>query len=74
MSTGSPEDPTKTKKNKKKEEKKKSQMLLSRWVCGNVNTSLCYIHNIDPDVEINVFLSCVQLQTQANSLSFFFPN
>lgn len=52
MSTGSPKDP---KKIIKKKEKKRLELLLSLWFCGNVNTSPCYIHNIDPDVEINVF-------------------
>lgn len=45
-------------KKKTEKEKKRSELLLSLWFCGNVNTSPCYIHNIDRDVEINVFSEC----------------
>lgn len=60
MSTGSPKDPKNEKKCKKKE-KKRLELLLTLWFCGNVNTSPCYIHNINPDVEINVFSECERL-------------
>lgn len=61
-STGSPND---HKKKNKEEEKKRLELLLSLWVCGKVNTCPRYIHNIDADVEINVFSERECLQTQA---------
>lgn len=42
------------KKKKKEEQMKRWQLLLSLWFCGKVNTWPRYIHNIDPDVEIDV--------------------